>query len=188
MKTGKNMNQKEISKQIEFIWRITSAHTISYFIAGIFALIFMNYKQQFGGEIISEIMRPFDSPWVALGSGLQIIRGLILSLILLPFREILISRKGWVKLSGLLLGLSYFLTIGPTFGSFEGYIYTKISLQYHLLGIPETLIYIYLFTLSLSLWYRKEKKVFNRISIIIVILIILMSLLGLLSSLGIIEQ
>lgn len=182
------MKQKETVKRSKFVLRITAAHTISYFIAGIFALIFMDYKQQFGGEIISEIMRPFDSPWVAIGSGLQIIRGLILSLIFLPFRDVLVSKKGWIKLFGLLFGLSYFLTIGPTFGSFEGYIYTKIPFQYHLLGIPEMLIYIFLFTFSISIWYEKEKKWFNIISIILIILIVLMSFLGLLSSLGIIEK
>jgi hypothetical protein len=120
----------------------------------------MHYKEQFAADIMSTIMRPFDSPLVALGAGLQIFRGVIIALVLLPFKEILISRSGWIKLAGLILGLSYISTIGPTFGSFEGYIFTKIPLQYHLLGIPEALIYVFLFTISFYLWYKKPNKAF----------------------------
>jgi len=182
------MKQELRNKKVEFIWRITSSHTIAYFIAGIFALLFMNYKEEFGGEIMSTIMRPVESPWVALGAGLQIFRGIIVALVLLPFKDALISKNGWIKLSALILGLSYFSTIGPTFGSFEGYIYTKVPLQYHLLGLPETLIYTFLLTFIISFWYRKPSKVCGVISIVLVTLIILMSFLGLLSSLGIIKN
>lgn len=181
-----NSKKREI---LEFFWRITSIHTIAYFIAGIFALIFMNYKEQFAVGIMSVIMRPIESPWVAVGAGLQIFRGLIIALVLYPFKDVFLSsKKGWIKLWALILGLSYISTIGPTFGSFEGYIYTKVPLQYHLLGIPETLLYTFLFTFFISLWYKKPSKVWNIASIILVSLIILMSALGLLSSLGILKN
>ena len=83
-----------------------------------------------------------------------------------------------------ILGLSYFATIGPTFGSFDGYIYTKIPLQYHLLGLPETLIYSLLFTSMFALWYKMKNKTLNIISASLVALIVLMSVMGLLASLG----
>jgi hypothetical protein len=182
------MNQKQNNEIATFIWRVISTHTIAYFVAGIFAVFFMHYKDQFAADIMSSIMRPFDSPWVALGAGLQIFRGIIIAFVLLPFKEILISRSGWIKLSGLILGLSYISTIGPTFGSFEGYIFTKIPLQYHLLGIPEALIYVFLFSISFYLWYKKPNKAWNIISTIFIILIVLMSFLGYLSSIGLIKQ
>lgn len=182
-----NLNSKK--ERMSFFWRIVSVHTIAYFFAGIFALMFMNYKEQFGVEIMSVIMRPIESPWVAAGAGLQIFRGLIVALVLFPFRDVFLSsKKGWIKLWALILGLSYISTIGPTFGSFEGYIYTNVPLQYHLLGIPETLIYTFLFTILISLWYKKPSKVWNVVSIILVSLIILMSTLGLLSSLSILKN
>ena len=181
------MKQELRNEKLEFIWRIASAHTIAYFIAGILALVFMNYKDVFAAETISAIMRPVESPWVVLGAGLQIFRGIIIALVLLPFKETFISKNGWIKFAVLILGLSYVSTIGPTFGSFEGYIYTKMPLQYHLLGIPEALIYTFLLTFIISIWYRKQSKALNIISIVLVALIILMSLLGLLSNLGIIK-
>jgi hypothetical protein len=182
------MNQSNKKEVTIFIWRVVSTHTIAYFIAGLFAVIFMHYKEQFAADIMSSIMRPVDSPWVALGAGLQIIRGMIIAFVLLPFKETLISKNGWIKLAGLILGLSYISTIGPTFGSFEGYVFTKIPLQFHLLGIPEALIYTILFSLSFYLWYKNSNKAWNIISIILIILIVLMSFSGYLLSIGLIKQ
>jgi len=183
------MNRNLKKERISFFWRIASVHTIVYFFAGIFALVFMNYKEQFGAEIMSVIMRPIESPWVAAGAGLQIFRGFIIALVLFPFRAVFLSSKhGWIKLWALILGLSYISTIGPTFGSFEGYIFTNVPLQYHLLGIPEALIYTFLFTFLISLWYKKPSRIWNVFSIILVSLVILMSTLGLLSSLNILKN
>ncbi|MDR2447827.1 MAG: hypothetical protein LBD58_11180 [Treponema sp.] len=39
---------------VEYFRRIVYAHTISYFIAGVFALVVVNYKRLFSTEIISE--------------------------------------------------------------------------------------------------------------------------------------
>ncbi len=182
------MNTNRKSESLTFIWRATSLHVISYFIAGIFALLFMNYREQFASDTLAVIMRPVDSPLVALGPSLQLIRGIIIALVLLPFIGIISSKNGWIKLLFLILGLSYISTIGPTFGSFDGYIYTKIPYQYHLLGIPETLIYVFLFSFFLFLWYRKPAKTWNIITIILVVLIVIMSLLGYLASTGILTQ
>jgi hypothetical protein len=180
------MGETVKSERVTFFWRVIAAHTIAYFIAGIFALIFMNYREVYAGELMSLIMRPVDSPIVALGSGLQIFRGFIIALVLLPFREVFLSSKrGWLKLWGLIIGLSYISTIGPTFGSFDGYIFTVIPLEYHLLGIPETLIYTTLFSFMVVLWHKKPLKVWNVIAIILVVLIMLMSLMGFLSGIGI---
>lgn len=163
---------------VEFVWRIASAHVIAYFIAGIFALVFMKYREQFGTDIMAQLMRSFDSPWVSLGPALQLIRGVIISIILLPIKDAIISKNGWLKLMLLVVGFSYVSTIGPTFGSFEGYVYTKIPVQYHFLGIPEALLYTFLFSYFVGLWYRKPKRAWNAISIVFVALIVLLSIMG----------
>ncbi len=182
------MNSNKKSELPAFIWRVASIHTIAYFIAGIFAVLFMNYREQFASETMSAIMRPVDSPLVALGPGLQIFRGIIIALVLFPFKDTLTSENGWIKLLFLILGLSYISTIGPTFGSFDGYIYTKVALQYHLLGIPETLIYVFLFSFFLISWFRKPVRAWNIITAILVVLIVIMGVLGYLASSGLITQ
>ena len=50
-----------------------------------------------------------------------------------------------MKLGVIILGLSLLSTIGPTMGSFEGYIYTKIPYMYQMLGYPEAILYVLLF-------------------------------------------
>jgi hypothetical protein len=170
-----------------FVWRITATHTIAYFAAGIFALLVLKYNETFGVGILS-FMRPTDSSWVAAGAGLQIIRGALLALFLYPFSTIFINtKKGWVKFWLLSFGLSYLLTFSAAIGSFEGFIYTNFPMRYHLLGIPEVLLYLTLFTILMWGWYKKPKKIFNTLSVISVLLIALMSAMGALASLGIIE-
>lgn len=175
-------------EKIQFVWRVTALHTIAYFIAGIFAVIFMKYKEHFASEVLSVFMRPIDSLLVALGPGLQIFRGIILGFVLLPIMNILIVDKGWIKLFVLTLGLSYFLTIGPVFGSFEGYVYTTLPIQYHLLGLPEALIYTFLLSYLLGLWYKKPAKIWNTLTSICLVLILLMSMMGALAAKGIINS
>ncbi|MBN1595955.1 hypothetical protein JW933_08535 [candidate division FCPU426 bacterium] len=124
-----------------FIWRVMAAHTIAYGIAGLFALSCMGCREHFSTGTLTHLMRPMDSPWVALGMGLQVLRGSLLGVVLYPFRRIFLEAKhGWWLLAWLIPGLSAWFTIGPAPGSFEGMIYTVFPWQYHLLGLPETLL------------------------------------------------
>ena len=178
-------NQRRV--QGIFIWRIAALHTIAYFIAGLFTVIFMSNSEEFGSETMANILLPVDHWQVAIGLGLQPIRGIIIGLVLLPFRSIILADKGWIKLAVLILGLSYVSTIAPTVGSFDGYILTKIPLKDHLSGIPETLIYILLFTSLISFWYKYPWRGVNFMFSIFVGFIILISLLGFFDRLGLIN-
>jgi hypothetical protein len=165
---------------IKYFWQVTYAHTIAYFIAGIFALAVMNYRDLFATEIISSFMRSVDEPIVALGAGLQIFRGILLALILLPLRKTFFEEKyGLIKLGVIIIGLSLFSTIGATIGSFEGYIFTKIPYTYQILGYPEAIVYVSLFIgiLAISIKYP-DRKVITVLSIIFVLLIGVMSVMG----------
>jgi hypothetical protein len=166
---------------VKYFWQITYAHTIAYFVAGIFAFIVVNYRGLFATEIISSFMLSVDEPIVALGGTfLQIFRGIIIALIILPLRKVFFEENyGLIKLGVIILGFSSLSTIGPTMGSFEGYIYTKIPVMYQILGYPEAIIYILLFIglLSFSKKYG-HKKIVTIMSIIIMILLSLMGIMG----------
>ena len=102
----------------------------------------MNYRDLFATDVISSFMKPVDEPIVVLGPVLQIFRGILLALVLLPLRKVFFEEKnGLMKLGVIILGLSLLSTIGPTMGSFEGYIYTKIPYMYQMLGYPEAILY-----------------------------------------------
>jgi len=165
---------------IQYFWRIIYAHTIAYFIAGIFAVAVINYRELYSTDIISSFMRPIDTPIVALGPFLQIFRGIIIALILLPLRKIFFEEKnGLIKLGLIIIGLSLLSTIGPTIGSFDGYIYTKIPYKYQILGYPEAVVYVSLLIgiLRISIKYS-HKRIITILSIIIVVLICLMCIMG----------
>ena len=69
----------------KYFWQVTSAHTIAYFIAGVFAVAVIKYKDLYSTDVISSFMLPVDTPIVALGQFLQMFRGIIIALILLLF-------------------------------------------------------------------------------------------------------
>jgi len=165
---------------VKYFWQIMYAHTIAYFIAGIFAVVVINYRELYATEIISSVMLPVDTPIVALGPLLQVFRGIIIALILWPLRKAFFEEKyGLLKLGLIVIGLSLLSTIGPTMGSFDGYIYTKIPYMYQILGYPETIIYVLLFIgiLAVSRKYA-HKKVITILSILIMVLICLTSIMG----------
>lgn len=166
---------------LTFTLRITPAHTIAYFIAGILALNFLNYKDFYATETMSLLMLPVDTPIVALGPALQVIRGLILALVLYPFRSVILGKNGFWKLSFLIFGLSLISTIGPTPSSFDGIIYTILPFKYHLLGLPEAILYIALFVGILALCYKVNKRYLDIIFIVVTLLIVIMMVMGYIS-------
>ncbi len=171
-----------------YVWQIASSHMIAYFIAGVLAYYFMNYKEHYSSQSLSLLMHPTDSPWVAIVPALQIFRGVIIALVLYPFKKVLFEENyGTAKLALLIFGLSFLSTIGPTPGSFEGYLYTKLPVQYHLLGIPETIIYVGLFSIMVVKWNKNQEKLYTVLSIIASLLIIIMSTMGFLKAIGLLK-
>ena len=53
---GKNERSK--SQVVKIVWQICSAHVIGYFLAGIFALMFLGYDEWFTQGYLSLKMRP----------------------------------------------------------------------------------------------------------------------------------
>jgi hypothetical protein len=171
---------------VRYFWQIIYAHTIAYFAAGVFALVVINYRDLYATDVISSFMLPVDSPIVALGPVLQIFRGILIALILLPLRKTFFEEKnGLIKLGIIIIGLSLLSTIGPTMGSFDGYIYSKVPYIYQILGYPEAILYVLLFIgiLFVSIKYT-HKKIITVLSIVLTVLISLMSIMGFLSAKG----
>lgn len=177
----------KIKENLKFTWRITAAHTIAYFCAGIFALLVIDYKYWFSEGAISSFMLPVDTPIVALGPALQIIRGLIMALVLLPLRKVFTDENfGFFKLWLLVIGLSVFSTFAAAMGSLDGFIYTNVPVIEQIMGYPEALLWSTLFVGILGAFYRFENKAISVTALVLFVLIIFMSLMGYLEGLGII--
>ena len=172
---------------IKYFWQITYAHTISYFIAGIIAVTFFDYREWWATEAFSAFYRDIDSPIVALGGGfLQIFRGIIVALILLPVRKTFFEEKyGLLKLALIIFGFSIVSTYGAVITSFEGLIYLNVPFIYHIRGIPEGIIWLSLFIgiLYISIKYS-HKKIITILSIIFVVLIAFMTIMGCFGAMG----
>jgi len=170
---------------LSFSWRVTSLHMLAYFIAGMLALILIDYKTLFASDSLALLMKPTNSPIVAFGPFLQIILGFAMSIFLYPFRTIFIGQKnGWFYLFLLIAGFCIFTPQVPGPGNFEGLIYTNISIEQHLLSLPETLIYSIIFSTLLPLWAKYPKKIWTILSATAVVLIFLMGVLGYLAAIG----
>ena len=176
--------EKDKLKFGTFFWRVMSSHMISYFILGLIAFILLDYKETFENPPMSYLMRSIDSPWVVAGPMLQVIRGFVFSVVLWTIKDsFLFKEYGWLKLWGLIVGLSILSTTGPAPGSIEGMIYTKIPIVDQLKGYFEVLPQTMLFSLFLNYWYMKPKKAWNIISIALVIIIFFFSSMGVIVSL-----
>ena len=169
----------EKKENFKFAWRVIAAHVIAYFIAGLFAMNLFNYNELLSSGTLSLFMRPTTAPIVAFGPCLQIIRGIIMALVLLPIRKVFtVEKYGFLKLGLLILGLSVLSTFAAAFGSIDGFIYTKASFIEQIIGYPEAILWIFLFIGILWTFYKFEKKAINIIAVILLILIILMSTAG----------
>jgi hypothetical protein len=162
-----------------FWFRVTACHMVSYFIAGILAYTLMNYKGLFQTEGLSQLMRPIDSPWVAIGPALQVFRGLVLAAVLYPFRHVLFEEpKGWWRLFALVVGLSVLSASGPAPSSLEGIVYTKLTLMQHLQGLPELLLQNLMFAWALVAWSRRPSRPWTICMSVMTGLVVILSVLG----------
>jgi len=174
----------EKKENFKFAWRIVAAHVIAYFFAGIFAMQVLHYEDWFSNGVLSLFMRPTSAPIIALGPCLQVLRGIIMALVFLPFRKIITEGKyGFLKMGFLILGLSVFSTFAAATGSVDGFIYTIIPFIEHIKGYPEALLWIALFSGILWIFYKYEKKAFNIIAIVLCALIFFICTEGYLNAL-----
>lgn len=170
-------------KFLTFFWRITASHMVTYFIMGVIAFFLLDYENLFSGDILRYYMKPTDSQWVAMGPALQVIRGLIFAIVLWPFRTIILkSNGGWIKLWGLLFGMSILSTAGPAPGSIEGMIYTQIPVMNQIMYLPETILQTGLFSWIVFRWYKKPNAFMDILFMILLSLIIIFAVAGFLSS------
>lgn len=166
-----------------FFARLTACHMVTYFVVGIVAYLAFDYATVFRSEHFACWMRPTTSKWVALGPGLQWIRGLVFAAALFPFRHVFLEAgRGWLKLWGLLLALAILGTAGPAPGSLEGLIYTTIPPLDQIVGLREVVVQTLLFSYLLVAWYRHPRRAWGVVLYGLTGLVVLMSLAGVLAA------
>jgi hypothetical protein len=176
------MNNTGVSPRFgTFAWRVVSLHMITYFLLGVAAFLILDYEEAFRTTELRHLMVPTDSPQVAAGPALQAFRGLLFAVVLFPLASVFLNRRrGGLILWGLFVGLAILGTAGPSPGSMEGMVYTRLPLHLHLFGLPEVLLQTLLFSLGLVAWHHRPARWKNVSAGIGVGLIFLFSLAGVL--------
>jgi hypothetical protein len=163
---------------VPFAVRIIACHVVTYMVCGLVASNLLDYASRWQDPLFV-FMRPLDSPWVALGPALQVVRGLVLAIALYPFRSVFLhDAKGAVRLAGLLIAIGVLSTYGPAPGSLEGFVYTRFSLSMHLFGLPEVITQAALFSMLVVAWHRRPHRAWAIVFGILTGLTVLMSMAG----------
>jgi hypothetical protein len=157
-------------------------HTVTYFLAGLVAANVFNYEGLFAIPSMAGFMRPYEDVWVMLGPLFQPLRGMLFALALYPLWGDLFNRKyGWLVIWWLLVAIGIFSTYGPTPGSIEGLLYTRVPLAAHLRGLPEVLVQSFVYSLVLFYWINHpEKRWLTWVLVILFFILMTFPILGLL--------
>lgn len=142
-----------------FLFRVTVLHVVTYFVVGIVAAVAIDYGSLFEQPVVRDYMRAFGSVALFIGPVVQILRGLLIATVLLPFRSALATRLGWLWLWLLLVGVGIVSTYAAAPSSIEGIVYTKLPLWYHAIGLPEMLVQTLLFSVLTAFYVRHPKGI-----------------------------
>lgn len=146
---------------VSFVLSVMFYHFITYFVMGIFASNILDYKNAFLQPIIRDYYKPINSIAVYVGPVMQLVRGLLFGLVLLPFRSFIKENKLswlWIWLLFIVIGIIGTPAASPS--SVEGVIYSKIPMWFHLFGLPEILIQTLLFIFFVQRKLRAKEHPF----------------------------
>lgn len=117
---------------VELILKTSVAHTVTYFVAGIVAMLAFNYEDAFN-EVArnSDYLRAFDDPLIMAGPLFQPLRGILFALAFYPLRAVLFARPyGWLILWWTLVVIGIWSAFGPAPHSIEGMIFTNLPANF----------------------------------------------------------
>ena len=150
---------KPSKRFVYFTIRFILVHVITYIFIGVVFMNFENYVSAFIKMEEFSDFRSLDSTIVNLAPVFQIFRGAFFAFVLYPFYNTIIkSDYNWIKLFFLIWGFSLIGSVAPIPGSFEGMIYTKLSLVEHLIRIPEVTVQIFVFSWFFVKWENRTER------------------------------
>lgn len=162
---------------LPLIIKASIVHTVTYFIAGVSAMILLSYGETMGTG--DSIFRPITDPMVMAGPLFQPIRGVIFALAFYPIRYSLFNNKlGWLILWWILVALGILSTFGPAPGSIEAIIYTNLDVSFS--TYVEVVMQAFAFAFVLFYWIKNsDLKWLNWLMGIAFTLVMLLPTLGL---------
>lgn len=132
---------------LRFVFSVAVSHVVTYVLAGLIASRVLDYPSIFEQPVIRDYYHPYASVDVVWSAGLQVVRGVLFGLVLLPLRGFLAAtRWGWLWLWLVFVTIGIIGTPAASPGSLEGVIYTRMPQWFHAIGMPEMMLQTLVFS------------------------------------------
>ncbi|MEV4665048.1 hypothetical protein AB0J85_24235 [Micromonospora echinofusca] len=126
---------------LRFVASAALSHVATYLLVGLIASRALDYADILGRPVIGDYYLPYGSVDIVASTTLQVLRGVLFGVVLLPFRGVLAaSRWGWLWLWAVFVTIGILGTPAAAPSSFEGLLYTRLPLWFHAVGLPEMLL------------------------------------------------
>ena len=174
----------------DIILKTAITHTVTYFLLGLLALVFLDYSAKYADPAIAILMRQTTDPLVAAGPLFQVIRGALFGIVIYLLRDLVLERKrGWLTLWAVLVIVGVISPFGAAPASIEGMIYTTLPLWFHINGLPEILFQSLLLAVIAPWWINHpQNKWLGWLMGVIFVIILLLGTAGVLAGLGILPM
>lgn len=165
------------------LYRTIITHSVTYFLIGILASIFLGYSERMLRPDIAPIIRQITDPILIVSPWIQPIRALLLAIVFYLLKEVLFNPKnGWLVMWIMLVVVGVLSPFGASWGSIEGMIFFSLPIVDHIVGWPEVFLQTLLLSTILTHWVNHpENKRLGVIMTIGFVVTILLPLLALLS-------
>jgi hypothetical protein len=135
---------------LRFVASAAIGHVVTYLLVGLVASRALDYAELLERPAISDYYLPYGSVDLMASTALQVLRGVMFGLALLPFRGVLsAARWGWLHLWVVFVVMGILGTPAAAPSSFEGLLYTRLPLSFHAIGLPEMLLQTLVFSVLL---------------------------------------
>jgi hypothetical protein len=165
------------------LYRTIITHSVTYFLIGILASIFLGYSERMLRPDIAPIIRQITDPILIVSPWIQPIRALLLAIVFYLLKDVLFNPKnGWLVMWIMLAVVGVLSPFGASWGSIEGMIFFSLPIVDHIVGWPEVFLQTLLLSTILTYWVNHpENKRLGVIMTIGFVATILLPLLALLS-------
>lgn len=183
------MQEPDHPTRLGVVARTAVVHTVTYFAAGLLAMAVFDYTRRFQEPPLSLLMRPTTEPLVAAGPLFQPLRGVLFGLVLWLIRDsVFVRGGGWLTAWAVLAIIGIINPFGPSPGSIEGLIYTKIPISIQLAGLSEIVLQSLLLAVIACYWVNHPtKKWLTRTLVTLFSIVLIMSALGVADRLGVLR-
>lgn len=166
------------------LYRTILSHTVTYFVVGIVASIFLGYATRMIQPDVAPIIRNITDPILMASPLFQPVRATLLAIVFYLLRDVLFNhRKGWLTMWCMLVVTGILTPFSASWGGIEGMIFFNFPVWDHIVGWPEVFAQTLILSVILTYWVDHPKsKRLHAILLVGFILTMLLPIIALLTA------